>query len=154
MSGTFHILLVEDNEGDVDILKRVFSRTGADITLTWAENGERALKLLEKSDTEHFDVMLLDLNLPGISGLSLLKQLKDQAWLRSMPVVVLTSSRSQTDISNAYSGDASLYIVKPSGAEGYARLARYIVDCWFGDDIDISRPDDMGAGYVKTFDKE
>ena len=79
-----------------------------------------------------FALILIDINLPGIDGLSLLKVLKSKAILATTPVFVLTSSESQTDISSAYQHGADGYLVKPYDAAGYASLAAFLVDIWNG----------------------
>ena len=125
------LLLVEDNPGDVILVKRALKRVNPAIDVAHAGTAEAALDVLAE-DPNGFDLMLLDLNLPNMHGLDLLKRVKSEAWLRKMPVIVLSSSNAPEDVSQSYAAHANGYIVKPMGMGDYDRLARFINDSWFG----------------------
>ena len=128
---SLRLILVEDNPGDVILVKRALKRVNPGIEVVPADSAEAALELLA-ADTQGFDLMLLDLNLPHMNGLDLLKRVKSEAWLRKMPVIVLSSSNAPEDVSESYANHANGYIVKPMGMGDYDRLAHFINDSWFG----------------------
>ena len=125
------LLLVEDNTGDAILFRRALRRENGEIEVVHVASGEAALEILSNAD-ERFDLAFLDLNLPGISGNEVLRSLKSHVWLRSLPVVVLSSSQAQSDIDVSYRDLANLYMVKPVDPDGYEKLARFVADCWFG----------------------
>jgi len=126
------ILMIEDNPGDVTLLRLALGAVNTEIDLDWARTAEAALVRLETPGVE-FDLILLDLNLPTMTGIDFLKRLKTEAWLRRMPVMMLSSSHAPLDIESSYTHAATGYIVKPSDFEGFRRLAGFLNDCWFGD---------------------
>ncbi len=143
-----NILLVEDNRGDVILMRRALRQVDAGITVTAAGSAEEALELLQDSSLAAFDLMLLDLNLPHMSGIDLLSQLKKAAYLQHIPVLILSSSEAANDVSRSYELAASAYIVKPLSIDGYDKLAEFIHDCWFGGN---AVPIDLGDGRVLKF---
>ena len=133
-SKTFHVLLVEDNAADAWIIRDSLSRTGVRHELIVIEDGEEASSfLLNRSGGEKVsfpDLMLLDLNLPRKSGIEILQEIKADPSLRSLPVLVLTSSGSERDIDNAYRSGANQYFRKPGGLSGIEELMSLIARCW------------------------
>ncbi|ESQ85323.1 hypothetical protein ABAC460_23780 [Asticcacaulis sp. AC460] len=125
------ILLVEDNPGDALLFRRALQRENAQVEIVHVMTGEAALQRLS-DDRQRIDLIFLDLNLPGMSGFDVLGHLKSELTLRSIPVVVLSSSQARDDINSSYNAFASVYLVKPSDLPGYDKMARFIVDCWFG----------------------
>jgi two-component system, chemotaxis family, response regulator Rcp1 len=125
------ILLVEDNSGDALLFRRAVARENAAVEVVHVMTGEAALQRLS-DDRQPVDLIFLDLNLPGMSGFDVLGHLKSELTLRSIPVVVLSSSNARDDINDSYKAFASVYMVKPSDLAGYEKLARFIIDCWFG----------------------
>ena len=111
------ILLVEDNEGDIELTLAAFEESQIDHTLHIVNNGEQALDFMYgRKDFQGCscpEVVLLDLNLPTISGHDVLKAMKNDMALSSIPVIILTSSQAEKDILESYSLKASCYIVKP-----------------------------------------
>jgi CheY-like chemotaxis protein len=106
------ILLVEDNESDAEKVRRELARKRVTNSLQHAESGEEAMKFLLNVDTE-FDVVLLDLHLPGMSGHEVLKQIRLTDRLKNLKVVVLTTSSAEEDLLSTYEHSANAYIVKP-----------------------------------------
>lgn len=129
---SLRILLVEDNSGEAILFRRALRLRNPAIEVTHALNGDIALNLLMEDDKHSFDLVFLDLNLPTISGMQVLKALKSEVTLQAIPVVVLSSSNADTDVNEAYSNFASAYMVKPIDPEGYSKLAAFIDECWFG----------------------
>lgn len=115
--GVLEILLVEDNEGDIELTLVAFEEANIDHTLHVVNDGEQALDfmygrgLFQGCHPPH--VVLLDLNLPKINGKEVLKRMKSDEKLRSIPVIVLTSSYAERDILESYNLEADCYIVKP-----------------------------------------
>jgi CheY-like chemotaxis protein len=124
MSATpFNVLLVEDDANDALLLRRAFHRARLASLLRVVSDAEQAMAYLEqKPPFDKLDenptpsLLLLDLNLPGTSGLQLLEWLRTQpAPLKDLPVIILTSSRDTDDIDRAYELGATSYMAKPSG---------------------------------------
>ncbi|HET9870399.1 MAG TPA: response regulator [bacterium] len=122
-----HVLLVEDNPGDVTLIKEVFKTSKHLITVSRAQDGVEALDFL-KDETP--DLILLDLNMPKKSGFEVLAEIKADPRLAEVPVVVLTNSKLDTDVSRAYESRANFYIVKPSDLEKLFVALRYVEATW------------------------
>lgn len=111
------ILVVEDNPDDVTLTLRALSRHNLANRVHVVRDGAEALLYLRAH--QHPRVVLLDLKLPKVSGLEVLKEVKSDPLLRSIPIVVLTSSREEPDIKTAYELGANSYIVKPVDFEQF-----------------------------------
>jgi len=120
------ILLAEDNDGDVFLVRRALEKKGLAYELIVARNGEEALKLLDEvehgSKTEALHLILLDLNLPKIDGIQVLSRIRKVKTLRSTPVIVLTSSDSPKDRESALQMGANVYFRKPTDLQSFMRL--------------------------------
>ncbi len=133
---TAEILLVEDNAADVRLTQEVLRKSPLDCNLQVARDGEQAMSMLRRQG-EHGqvpipDLILLDLNLPLKDGRQVLQELKQDNDLRSIPVVVLTTSRADVDISTCYSLHANSYIVKPVDLVEFEKVVEDISKYWFG----------------------
>lgn len=100
------------------------------------KDGEEALTYLRRQGPHkevavHPDLILLDLNLPGMSGHEVLTEIKSDASLKSIPVVILTSSDDEQDIAKTYSHYANCYITKPVDLPGFIEIVKSIEDFWF-----------------------
>lgn len=127
------VVMVEDNPGDALLIEEAFHESGAACRFTIAHDGEVALALLSGTGDEKIskpDLILLDLNLPKMNGLEVLKQLKTNDSLRPIPVIVLTSSRAARDVSTAYLLHCNAYFCKPSTFAEYVQLTCVIADFW------------------------
>ncbi len=117
------ILLVEDNPDDVELVKRVFHRGHVDNSLTVMANGREVLELLVREanrlDRSPFDLLLLDLTLPGLDGRVLLQEIQADKRLRRMPVIVLTGSAREEDWIRAYKTGAVAFLQKPFTLERF-----------------------------------
>lgn len=126
------ILLVEDNPLDVDLTLRAFKRRKLANPVLVARDGEEALAWIprwEAGETQP-TVILLDLNLPRIDGLTVLRTLKAHELLRRIPIVVLTTSKEDRDIHTAYDLGVNSYIVKPVNFDNFMDVAQQIELYW------------------------
>ena len=114
------ILLVEDSSADVELTLRALSQHNLANRVQVARDGAEALEFLHGSNRSP-KVVLLDLKLPKVSGLDVLRRIKDDERTKRIPVVVLTSSREEPDIAEAYRLGANSYIVKPVDFEDFVR---------------------------------
>ncbi|WP_443750219.1 response regulator [Asticcacaulis solisilvae] len=133
--GALDILLVEDNEGDVEMTRRALSRAGTPCTLSVANNGNQALDYLHGEATGGLppsrpDLILLDINMPRMDGKTFLRTVKHDESLKAIPVVMFTSSESPTDIRECYESYASGYVVKPFDGRQYAERLDQVVNFW------------------------
>jgi two-component system, chemotaxis family, response regulator Rcp1 len=128
-----NVLLVEDNPGDVRLLREVLTGDveggGSRATLHVVPDGEQALTYLAQED-QRPDLILLDLNLPGMSGKEVLDQIKADSDLLTIPVLILTSSSAPSDISDCYERHANCYLVKPKGYADLVELGRALEEFW------------------------
>lgn len=126
------ILLVEDNPMDVDLTLRAFKRRRVTNPVEVARDGEEALAWIPRWEAGEPTptVILLDLKLPRVDGLEVLRQLKSHPTLRVIPVVVLTTSAEHGDVSTAYQLGANSYIVKPVEFEKFMDVSEKIDVYW------------------------
>lgn len=128
------ILAVEDNLGDILLLTEAFKESKITAKMKVVTNGEEALDYLRGGEkyagSPMPDLILLDLNLPRMDGRVLLRRLKSDPVLKSLPVIVLSSSSLETDVREAYDMNASCYIVKPSDLEGFFKVAKSLKEFW------------------------
>ncbi len=126
------ILLVEDNPVDVDLALRAFARRKLANPVMVARDGEEALAWIPRWEAEETKpvVILLDLNMPRVDGLTVLQTLKAHPEFRNIPVVILTTSKEDRDISKAYALGVNSYIVKPVNFENFMEVAQHIELYW------------------------
>jgi two-component system, chemotaxis family, response regulator Rcp1 len=129
------ILLVEDSPADVLITREAFEEFRIVNTLHVVEDGVEALAFLNRegkyASAPQPDLILLDLNLPRKSGREVLTEIKENPRLRSIPVVILTTSPSEQDVLQAYEHHANCYIVKPVGFDNFVEAMKSIRQFWF-----------------------
>ncbi|MGZ4962803.1 MAG: response regulator [Limisphaerales bacterium] len=144
------ILLVEDEDNDVFFLKRALKKAGVSAQLYVIPDGQKAIEYLEGlgefCDRHKFPIpslVLLDLKLPHVMGLEVLQWIRQQPEFRQLIVIVLTSSRLQRDIDEAYRIGANGYLVKPSTPEEMVEIVQSIKGFWFEHNQlpSISQPD-------------
>ncbi len=130
------ILLIEDNEGDVELTREAFEEARFKNNLHIAKDGDVALDFLFKrnkfEDAPTPDIILLDLNLPRTNGREVLEEVKSDENLKSIPVIVLTSSKADKDIIESYQLQANCYIVKPVDAVKFIEVIHQIENFWVG----------------------
>lgn len=129
-----HILLVEDNEGDIFLTLESFEESNFKAEISVVKNGRDALDFLFKRNdfinAAKPDLILLDLNLPIFNGIEVLKKVKRDSSLKKIPVIILTTSPSQTDIDKAYENNADSYIIKPLDLEEFFKVIMEIEFFW------------------------
>jgi chemotaxis family two-component system response regulator Rcp1 len=134
-SRSVEVLLVEDNPGDVRLTREALRDGKVSNHLSVAKDGEEALAFLRRegpfADAPRPDVILLDLNLPRKDGREVLEAIKADPSLRTIPVVILTSSEAERDIARAYELNANCYITKPVDLDQFITVVRSIEDFWF-----------------------
>jgi CheY-like chemotaxis protein len=130
------ILLVEDDPGDQKLIKLSLERQRISNDVFVTETGEEALDYLSRSkagDSEcpPIDLILLDLNMPGMGGKEFLRRIKQDEQLDTIPVVILTTSDSEQDILESYKLHAAGYIKKPVSLEGFREVIHDLEEYWF-----------------------
>jgi CheY-like chemotaxis protein len=134
-SEKFEVLLVEDNPGDVRLIVETFKEGRREYNIAVVKDGEEALLYLEKrgpfAAAKRPDIILLDLKLPRKSGLEVLKEAKSRDDLKAIPIIVLTSSSAEDDMTNAYKNHANCYITKPIDLDKFVVTIQSIEDFWF-----------------------
>lgn len=129
-----HILLVEDNEGDILLTLEAFEESKFQTKVSIARNGKEALDFLYKrgdfTDAQKPDLILLDINIPIFSGHEVLSEIKQDDDLKKIPVIVLTTSSNQKDIDKAYSFHCNSYIQKPLEMEEFIKAVVQIEEFW------------------------
>jgi len=128
--GSMVLLLVEDSPADVELMREGFRRAGVAHELRVARDGAEALEQLNDDATARPDLVLLDLYLPRVSGLEVLEAIKTDPVLREIPVLVLTTSRSDEDAQRAYQLHANAFISKPTSLGELMKLTRSVADFW------------------------
>jgi CheY-like chemotaxis protein len=131
---TVQLLIVEDNPGDVRLLQEAFQEVNANVHFHIATDGVQALEMTTRTTNARVkwrpDLILLDLNLPKLSGHDVLKQLKADPQTSFIPVIVFTSSRAESDVRRAYECHANAYLRKPSTLEGLLSAAQDVKNFW------------------------
>ena len=129
------VLLIEDNEGDIFLTQQAFKEANIPTHLSVAKDGEEGLDFLYKrgqfatAPTPH--IILLDINMPKKSGQEVLATIKEDESLRSIPVIMLTTSDSHADILNSYNLKANSYIKKPVDFLKFVEVVKNIETFWF-----------------------
>ena len=129
-----HILLVEDNEGDIVLAIEAFEETNINSKISVVKNGRDALDFLLRrrgfEDVDKPDLILLDLNIPIFNGLDVLKTIKADDMLKRIPILILSTSSNQKEINKAYEYHANSYIIKPLNMEDYLKVISKIGEYW------------------------
>lgn len=127
-------MVIEDNAGDVRLLEEAFQELHSNVHLHVARDGAEGLEVISQALAPgarwHPDLILLDLNLPKLSGHEVLAKLKADPRTMRIPVIVLTSSRAETDVRRAYDSHANAYLKKPSSLDGLLSAAQDITNFW------------------------
>lgn len=128
------ILLVEDNEGDIVLTKQALKKANITNGINVTKDGYDAMRYLRKegefANAETPDLILLDINLPKMDGMEVLAEIKNDETLRSIPVVILTTSDSENDIVRSYNNHANCYITKPVDFRKFMEVVQMIKDFW------------------------
>jgi two-component system response regulator len=129
------VLLAEDSDNDVELTRQGFRRAKLLVNLHWVKNGEECLAFLRKQgeyvNAPTPDLILLDLNMPKVSGRQVLAEMTADERLRNLPVVILTTSEQEEEIFAMYDMRCSSYIVKPVDFEHFLKVVQAIGEYWF-----------------------
>lgn len=133
-SRTAHILLVEDNPGDVRLMREALALSSTDGKLMVVEDGDEAIRFLRRtapySEAVRPDLIFLDLNLPKRDGRQVLAEVKADVELRRIPIIVLTTSEAERDVQKAYELHANCYIRKPADLDEYLNVIQACENFW------------------------
>jgi chemotaxis family two-component system response regulator Rcp1 len=128
------ILLVEDNPGDIRLLQEIFREGKVCNHLEIVRNGADAMAFLRKegpyAEAPRPDLILLDLNLPKKNGNEVLAEIKQDEKLKRIPVIILTASQSEEDVSTAYNHYANCYLTKPIDLDQFIEVVHQIKSFW------------------------
>jgi chemotaxis family two-component system response regulator Rcp1 len=130
-----NILLVEDNPGDILLAKEALKETGlVDYRLNVVSDGEEALNFVFRrhnfGEALRPDLVLLDLNIPKINGREVLRSIKEDQDLRTIPIIVFSTSEAQHDINTSYELHANCYVTKPVDYDEFVTVITSIVQFW------------------------
>ncbi|RYD79881.1 MAG: response regulator [Sphingobacteriales bacterium] len=129
-----HILIVEDNQGDIVLMTKRFKELGIECCISICRDGSEAKEYLEQQENGKNvnipDLIILDFNLPKKNGRELLHEIKTNERLMKTPIIVFTSSDDQDDVEDAYAEYANSYVVKPFGLEKYYATIDAIYEFW------------------------
>ena len=129
-----HILLVEDNEGDIFLVTEALEEGKIVNKISVTKDGKEAIDFLEKKgkyqNADRPDLILLDINLPKKNGFEVLEHIKSQKNLKQIPVIMLTTSSSEKDISMSYKNHANCFITKPVDVENFLKVVYSIENFW------------------------
>jgi len=129
-----HILLMEDDPGDVVLIQEGLREARLALKMAHVADGEAGMKYLrregEYADAVKPDIILLDLNMPRKDGREVLAEIRADKGLRTIPVVILTTSDAETDIVKSYDLGANAYIKKPIGLDEFMHMMKSFEDFW------------------------
>lgn len=134
---THNLLVLEDDLSEQKLIKLMVEKSGHSLAIRFINNGEDAVNYINDypiSETvfTKIHLILLDLNMPKINGINILKTLKLNNHLHKIPVVVLTTSNNKNDINQAYDAGASGFVIKPNVIDEYENVIKQVFDYWFG----------------------
>jgi CheY-like chemotaxis protein len=134
MTQPIRVLLVEDNPGDADLTRDTLESGKLLLEIAVAVDGEEAIEYLMQRGRHRGaappDLIVLDLNLPRLSGVQVLAEIKNHDHLRAIPVVMLTSSDAEKDIVQSYKLGANCYVTKPVDLTAFISIVKSIENFW------------------------
>jgi chemotaxis family two-component system response regulator Rcp1 len=135
MALPIRILLVEDNPADIRLMTETFRERKVMNEIYVVEDGAEAMAFLRRegkyATSWRPDLVLLDLSLPGKNGLEILAEIKQDADLKRIPVIIITSSQAEKDILQAYNNSVNCYLTKPVDLEQFINVVRSVEQFWF-----------------------
>lgn len=126
------LLYVEDNEDYVNFVGRAVKKIDENIAYKYVTDGKDAFEYFQNNSSNgaFAKVILLDINLPGMNGIDLLKKIRSIPHLKYLPVIIFSTSESPEDIKNSYDSGANAYIVKPNGINSLTETLKKICEFW------------------------
>jgi len=135
LTESLRVLLVEDNPGDADLTRAGLEKSQFPIELTVLASGTEAVAFIQRkgkfADEPRPDLVLLDLNLPGVDGQYVLSEIKRNDEMKRVPVSILTSSSAESDVARSYELGANSYVVKPFDFKNHQSIVRAVEEFWF-----------------------
>jgi CheY-like chemotaxis protein len=129
------VLLVEDNDDDAELTKIAFKQAKFAVNLHHVLNGEECMAFLRKEGKYAAaptpDLVLLDLNMPGMDGREVLHGVARDERLKHLPIVILTTSNAEEDVMTSYKLGSNSYVVKPVDFENFSKVIQSLTDYWF-----------------------
>jgi two-component system, chemotaxis family, response regulator Rcp1 len=134
-SRSINLLLVEDDPGDVELTREGLRSARVEVNMHVVDDGDKALQYLRKQgpyrDASRPDMVLLDINMPKMNGKDVLREIRKVEALKDIPVVILTTSEAEADITDCYRLGANSYITKPVGYDAFSRVMAELENFWF-----------------------
>lgn len=131
MSSTADILYIEDNEDYIDFVKRALKKVDGNITISTATDGKTALSTISNADTSvNYKLILLDIHLPGITGIDLVQKIRAHKAFTYTPIIMLSTSDNSKDVEACYQRGANAYLVKPVGIQPLVNTLKSVCDFW------------------------
>lgn len=130
------ILLIEDDPFDADLTIKTFEKNNFATSIDWVKDGEEALDYLyykntyKERDTSEPVIILIDLKMPKLGGIEVIKRIKSDHGLKTIPVIVLTSSKEHSDLKEAYKLGVNAYVVKPVKFDQFSKAVKEIGFFW------------------------
>lgn len=128
------VILVEDDRDHAALIQMALVAREPPLRIRLADSGEKALEMIDRmiqNENEQIPkLFLIDINLPGINGIEVLRRIKSERKLRGVPVVMLTTSRASNDISRSYEAYANSYVIKPTSYEGIKKTMTELQSYW------------------------
>ncbi|MFT3981767.1 MAG: response regulator [Ferruginibacter sp.] len=133
------LLYIEDNEDFIAFVGMALRKLDSNIVYDYVTDGQKAKEMLENNKADNpykkAKLILMDYNLPGLSGVQLLQKIRSNAEIKHIPVVVFSSSDDPQDIKNAYKSGANAYLVKPIGMAGLRDTMQTVYDFWINKNL-------------------
>ena len=130
-----HILLVDDSEGDITLTLEAFEECRVKTSISIAKNGQEAIDFLLKQgsfqNVKKPDLILMDINMPILSGHEALMKIKNDPKFKKIPVIMLTTSTNKKDVNTAFKNHCNSYIGKPMDINGFTEVVKNIEEFWF-----------------------
>jgi len=143
-SKTSTVLLVEDSSADLLLLNLAFEKSAIDVDLIYARDGDEALEIVDArfapDSPEALDLVLLDIAMPGLDGHQTLRQMRMRPHLQGTPIVMLTESRLESDVSTAVELGATSYISKAANLSELYAVVQNISNCWLSKSLKHNVP--------------
>lgn len=134
VSQPIEILLIEDNAGDIELTQEAFQEAKIPNRIHVVRDGDEALEFLYRKgkyeDAVRPDIMLLDLNMPGKNGKEVLAIVKEDEYLKDIPIIIITSSEAEMDVAKSYALHVNAYIVKPVSLQQFLQVVEAVEMFW------------------------
>lgn len=131
MSNKADILYIEDNEDYIDFVKRALKKVDGNITISTATDGRTALSTVSNATSNvGYKLILLDIHLPGITGIELVQKIREQKALAYVPIIMLSTSDNPKDVEACYQRGANAYLVKPMGIQPLVDTLKSVCEFW------------------------